>query len=339
MAAETAEAVKYGTEFRNDIPTGLDVVEKHSGAVEGINIVLTGTSEGSIGAEAAKALAAKGKPAKMFLLARTESKVAPVLKAIKDANSSVEAVFVQLDLMDLDSVRKAANAVLAQTSQIHILMNFAGIFIRPEYVQSKHDVEQHFATNHLGHFLLTNLLMPAMIATWPHARIVQLSSGGHIICPLRLEKMNFDNGETYHPWEAYSHADSACILFARELARRLKAKGFKTAAFSANPGFVPDSNLNNHLPPDHMKGAFEKYLEFHESVPGDVDEGVLSLEQGPATPLIAALDSVLAGWEGAYVSDGVAVADKDMREKWVVDDELAKRLWELDEELVGEKFL
>ncbi|KAK4496915.1 hypothetical protein PRZ48_011364 [Zasmidium cellare] len=339
MAAQTAEAVKYGTEFLKDIPTGPEVVERHSGAVKDTNIVISGTSEGSIGAEAAKALAANGRPAKMFLLARTESKVAPVIETIKKTNYSVGVIFVQLDLMDFDSIRKAAASVLAQTSQIHILMNFAGIFIRPEYAQSKHGVEQHFATNHLGHFLLTNLLMPAMIATWPHARIVQLSSSGHIICPLRLDTINFDDGKTYHPWEAYSHADSACVLFARELSRRLKAKGFKTGVFSANPGFVPDSNLNNHLPPDHMKGAFEKYLEFHESVPDDIDEGVLSLEQGPATPLIAALDSVLAGWEGKYVSDGKVVDDGEMKESWVVDDELARRLWEMDEDLVGEKFL
>ena len=71
----------------------------------------------------------------------------------------------------------------------------------------------------------------------------------------------------------------------------------------------------------------------------DIDEGVLSLEQGPATPLIAALDSVLAGWEGKYVSDGKVVDDGEMKESWVVDDELARRLWEMDEELVGKKFL
>lgn len=299
--------------------------------------MITGSSENSIGAEAAKALATAGSPARLYLLARTESKVAPVISAIKAVNHNVDVRFIPIDFMDYSSIRRAASHLVSLTPEIDILMNFAGIFIRPGYVQSKHGVERHFATNQVGHFLLTNLLMPTILAAGKDARIVQLSSLGHIVRPYDLSNWNFHNGKTYDSWEAYSQADTSCILFARELAKRLRQKGYAVGAFSANPGFVPDSNLNNGLPPDHMAGAFAKYLEFHESVPEDIDEGLLRLEQGPATPLVAALDPQMVGCEGMFVSDCRATPWEKM-EKYTQDDELAQKLWELDERLVGQKF-
>jgi hypothetical protein len=86
-----------------------------------------------------------------------------------------------------------------------------------------------------------------------------------------------------------------------------------------------------------MAGAFKKYLEFHESMPEDIDEGLLRLEQGPATPLVAALDPGLVGCEGMFISDCKATPWEKMVE-YTRDDEIAERLWELDEQLVGEKF-
>ena len=335
-----SDQVVSGDTYPTHIPTGEEVVRKFRSRVEGQTIVITGVSDGSIGAVAAKAFAAAAEPEQIFLLARSEPRVAPVLEAITQSNMKVQARFVSIDMMELSSVRRAAARVLALAPQIHILMNFASIFVKPEYIQSAQGVEQHFATNHLGHFLLTNLLVPSLLTAGPGARVVQLSSNSYAIRPFLIENYNFQDGKTYHPWEAYSQADSACILFARELSHRLKAHGHVgLGVFSADPGFVPDSNLNNHLPPDHIQGATAKYLEFHESVAEGIVEGLLSLEQGAAAPLVAALDPEMDGHEGCYVIDCKAVPEDKMLEKWVVDDELAKELWELDEKLVGEKFL
>lgn len=131
--------------------------------------MITGTSDNSIGAEAAKALATAGSPARLYLLARTESKVAPVISAV---NHDVDVKFIPIDLMDYSSIRSAASQLLSLTPKIDIFMNSAGIFIRPGYVQSKHGVERHFATNQVGHFLLTNLLMPAILSAGKDARTV-----------------------------------------------------------------------------------------------------------------------------------------------------------------------
>lgn len=88
-----------------------------------------------------------------------------------------------------------------------------------------------------------------------------------------------------------------------------------------------------------MKGAISKYLEFHDSVADGVAESVMSLEQGAATPLVAALDPAVDGHEGQYVIECKVVPEERTLERWVVDDKLAAALWDLDERLVGEKFL
>lgn len=261
----------------------------------------------------------------------------PVISAIKAVNPNVNAKFIQIDLMDYDSVRHAASHILDTSPKIDVLMNFAGIFVRPGYEQSKHGVERHFATNQVGHFLLTNLLLTAIIAAGKDARIVQLSSQGHLVQPYELSNWNFCGGATYHPWSAYSQADTSCILFARELARRAKKKGYAVGVFSANPGFVLDSNIHGGLPPEHMADGIRKYREFHGGVPCGLDEGVLTLEQGPATPLVAVLDPRLVGHEGQYISDCEA-RPWDGMEAYTKDDRLAAELWELDELLVGQKF-
>ena len=156
-------------------------------------VLITGTSKGGIGAETAITLA-RAKPKQIILAARTEAKVIPVIEEIKKIDSSVEAIFVQIDLLDNSSVRKAAQKIQTLSDKIHGLINNAGVMAVRTYVTSKDGIESQFAANHVGHFLLTNLLIQQVIAAGEGATIVNVASLGYQLAELNIEDPNFQVG-------------------------------------------------------------------------------------------------------------------------------------------------
>jgi NAD(P)-dependent dehydrogenase (short-subunit alcohol dehydrogenase family) len=108
------------------------------------------------------------------------------------ANSTIEVTFVEIDLADNSSVRKAAAKIKATTNKIDKLINNAGIMGVETFSTSKDGIETQFATNHVGHFLLTNLLMGELVAAAKGATIVNLSSKGHELAEVNLEDPNFE---------------------------------------------------------------------------------------------------------------------------------------------------
>jgi NAD(P)-dependent dehydrogenase (short-subunit alcohol dehydrogenase family) len=153
-------------------------------------VLITGPSQSGLGAQTALSLA-PGKPDQLILAGRTLSKIAPVIAEIQIISPSIKVTFVELDLSDLSSVRKAALLISEKIEKLDILINNAGIMAVKEYGESKEGIEMQFAANHIGHFLLTNLLMEKIFAA-EEARIVNVSSGGYVCSGVRFEDWNFE---------------------------------------------------------------------------------------------------------------------------------------------------
>lgn len=178
--------------------TSEGVVKAFSSQVAGKTFVITGARKPSIGSKMATDLAAAS-PAHILIASRAKVKVDPVLEDIKKINSSIKTTFVQLDLADHASFRRAARDILAAASKIDVLINSAGVICIKEYTLDKQGIEMQFPANHVGHFLLTNLLVPALLAAAKEsdaARVVNLTGSGYQISPLR-DDYNYSNGADY----------------------------------------------------------------------------------------------------------------------------------------------
>jgi NAD(P)-dependent dehydrogenase (short-subunit alcohol dehydrogenase family) len=152
-------------------------------------VVITGPSESSLGAEAAITLAA-AKPKHIVLAGRTKSKIDPVIGAIKEIDSSIEVSFVTLDLLSNASVREAASNIKELVPHIDVLINSAGVMARKHYETSADGVEKQFAANHLGHFLLTNLILDKIVPV--KGTIVNVTSMAYFIAEVNTEDPNFE---------------------------------------------------------------------------------------------------------------------------------------------------
>jgi NAD(P)-dependent dehydrogenase (short-subunit alcohol dehydrogenase family) len=202
--------------------------------------VVTGANSG-IGFEAAAVLARRG--AHTVLACRdagkAEDAVARLSAAVPEASVSV----VPLDLASLESVRAAADQILAAHDRIDLLINNAGL-MWPPYGKTTDGFELQFGTNHLGHFALTGLVLEAMLPV-PGSRVVTVSSNGH-----RAGRINFADLQSerrYGRMTAYAQSKLANLMFTYELQRRMHAAGAPTAALAAHPG-VAFTELTRSLP-------------------------------------------------------------------------------------------
>lgn len=190
---------------------------------------------------------AHGSPAAYLLLGRALDKIQSVIDEIKSIELSITVKFHQVDLDFLASVRSVAQTILddSSVSKIDVMVNNAGIMACP-YEKTKNGLEMQFGVNHISHFLLTNLLMPKILAAGPGARIVNISSYGNIMSDIRYDDPGFHDGETYNPWLAYGQSKTANILMAVSLNEKLRKKGVR--AYALNPGsqycFAPGLSIN-----------------------------------------------------------------------------------------------
>src|SRR3981189_1764953 len=158
--------------------------------LSGKTIVVTGSSAG-LGSETARAMAAAG--AEIVMAARDPDKNARIAARIRAAQPDAKLRLVTMDLADMASVRQAAAEIQAAHPKIHALINNAGIMGGP-YIVTKDGLELHFAINHVGHFLLTGLLVPALRAAGS-SRVVILTSAGHRMDGFDLGDLNFRERE------------------------------------------------------------------------------------------------------------------------------------------------
>ncbi|KAI8274459.1 hypothetical protein K4K60_009674 [Colletotrichum sp. SAR11_57] len=206
--------------------TAEEVVSTFASNVKGRTFLITGASANGLGAYMATSLA-KASPAAFILAGRSEAKVAPVIKEIAAIDPSIRATFIAVELTDQNSVRAAAANILAdsKTSKIDVMINCAGIMYVKEFTTDVEGNELQFSANHIGHFLLTNLLMPKILAAGDDARIINVSSHGHQLSDVWWSDPTFNKGKDYHGWSGYGQSKTANILFSVELARRLEDRG------------------------------------------------------------------------------------------------------------------
>jgi NAD(P)-dependent dehydrogenase (short-subunit alcohol dehydrogenase family) len=198
----------------------------------------------------------------------------------------------------------------------------------PTYQTTEAGIESQFAQNHIGHFLLTNLLLPSLT---PNGRIINIASIGYKFGPVRFEDYNFDNGKKYHPWHAYGQSKTANMLFSIALAKR------GISSFSVQPGNVNATGLMRWIPGEGDPAQEEFMRDFMEEIgkTGFVFPEVKGLEQGCATSIVAAISEEIQGRNGGFLDDCVVVEGVV---EYASSEENAEKLWRLSEELVGEKF-
>ncbi|PQP45413.1 SDR family NAD(P)-dependent oxidoreductase [Mycolicibacterium austroafricanum] len=300
-------------------PTALDIVEGVD--LSGKTCVITGASSG-LGRESARALAKAG--AHVILAARNAAAMSETeawLRAqLPDALLSV----VDLDLTSLASIAAAAAEISELTPVVHVLMNNAGVMFTP-FGRTVDGFEIQFGTNHLGHFELTRLLFPALVAA-DGARVVNLSSEGHRMGDVDFDDPNWEHRD-YDKFAAYGASKTANVLHAVELDRRLRDSGVR--AFAVHPGIVATS-LARHMTNDDFASLNAASSTRNSDKPAtDFRKQFTTPEYGAATQVWAAVSSDLDDAGGVYLSD----CEVRRAAAYAVDEARALALWDLSERL------
>ncbi|MFJ2411389.1 oxidoreductase [Pseudomonas sp. NPDC087814] len=287
--------------------------------------IVTGGYSG-IGLVTARTLAAAG--ARVIIPARDLAKARAALKPYPQLQLE------PLDLMDAQSIEQFAERFLARGCPLHLLINNAGI-MAPPLSRNALGYESQFATNHLGHFLLTQRLWPALQRA-EGARVVTLSSRGHVHGAVDFDDWNFER-QAYDPWRAYGQSKTANALFAVHLDTLGAASGVR--AFAVHPGGII-TDLVRHMKPEVLQAS--GYVDEHGKPVIDPERNMKTPEQGAATSVWCAVSGQLAGMGGVYCEncDVAAAVSAESEEQlgvrpWAVDTGLAQRLWILSEQLVA----
>src|SRR3954470_11890064 len=279
--------------------------------LDGKTFVITGANSG-IGLAAAKALGQAG---------------AHVVLAVRDTNKGEQAAASvpgshevrKLDLADLESVPEFA---AAQDQDIDVLINNAGVMATPQG-KTKDGFELQFGTNPLGHFALTNLLLPRI-----KNRVVTVASTAHKRGSIQLDDLNWERRE-YKAWSAYGQSKLANLLFTLELTRRLTEAGSNVEAFAAHPGWAA-TNLQQHTG-SRLQNTL---MQIGNKILAQSDT------MGALPTLYAATQDLVGG---SYIGpdgfqEGRGHPTVVGRTKAASDASMARRLWDASEELTGVSF-
>jgi NAD(P)-dependent dehydrogenase (short-subunit alcohol dehydrogenase family) len=309
------------------IGSGFDAKSTAAEVAAGIDLggksaVVTGGYSG-VGLETVRALVGAG--ADVVVPARRPDHAREQLAGIE----RVEVDDLQLD--DLDSVRAFAERFLAADRKLDLLINNAGVMATPE-LRVGPGWESQFATNHLGHYVLTNLLWPALTRGGSGARVIELSSSAHRISPVHFDDLQFER-RPYDKWQAYGQSKTANSLFAVQLDALGQEAGVR--AFAVHPGGIL-TPLQRHLSQEEMRasGWFDDE--------GNVVAEFKTPEQGAATSVWAATSPQLDGQGGVYCSDcDIADVVESIEAggggviAHAVDRDQATRLWEVSAQLTA----
>ena len=282
--------------------------------MKGKTVVITGANTG-IGKETAVGLAGQG--ARVVLACRNRAKAEAAATEVKSRSGNDDVELVDLDLADLDSVRACANDVLSRFERIDVLVNNAGLQLG-DRTTTKQGFEATFGTNHLGHFLLTNLLLDRLKESAP-ARIVNVSSVGHHFARggIPWDDLQCEH-RRYRANNTYCISKLANMLFNRELAQRLPAE--QVTANVLHPGAVR-SDFGSSDDMGRFYGAFMKFGGLF----------LISSKSGARTSIYLASSPDVEGTTGGYY-----VRRKPGRpSKHAQDDDAAHRLWDVSEKLLA----
>lgn len=281
--------------------------------MDGATVVITGANAG-VGKATAVGLARAG--ATVIMTARDRARGVAALTSVREQSGSDSVELMSLDLASFASIRAFSDELQSRHDRLDVLVNNAGLVNRSR-TETEDGFETTFGVNHLGHFLLTSLLLDHLRASAP-SRVVVVASHAHKQARRGLDFSDLQAERKYSPMLVYARSKLANISFARELARRLDGSG--VTANSLHPGFV-----RSRFGRDGDGGRF-----------GDVVMALaapiaISPEKGARTSIWLASAPSLAGVTGEYFykcrpSTPTAVAR---------DDEAARRLWAVSEELVA----
>ncbi len=293
-----------------DVLDGIDLTGKTA--------LVTGASAG-LGVETVKGLVGAG--ARVIGAVRDRAKAEQVL-------AGVDVELVDLDLADLESVRSCAKEVTSRVDELHLLINNAGVMACP-LMRTAQGFELQLGTNHLGHFLLTNLLTDLLVAGAP-ARIVNVSSRGHLRGGIHWQDPHYTDEAAYEKWRAYGQAKTANVLFTVGLEKRLAGQGVH--AYALHPGVIM-TELSRHL-------TEADRADLATRLPAS---GITFKDPsaGAATQVWAATAPELEGRGGLYLED-CHVADPTPGDgsagyaAYAVDPDEAERLWLWSEEQIAE---
>jgi NAD(P)-dependent dehydrogenase (short-subunit alcohol dehydrogenase family) len=291
----------------------------------GRTAVVTGAN-GGLGLETTRALAAAG--AHVVMGARNQDKAAEAVADIRRGAPDASLEVVPLDLGSLASVREAAERILASHEKVDILVNNAGIMGMPER-RTVDGFEMQLGVDHLGHYALTALLMPALLRA-DAARIVTVTSTAHHM-GRAVDPANPHLDGRYGPWRAYGQAKLANFHFGLGLQRRLEAAGAPAASLIAHPG-LSNTDLQAASVRETDGGLSQKF--FHR-LAGSMG---MSPEEGVRSQLRAATDPAAKGGEfygPRFVKNGAPVRKPVLRRIGM--DNAIARLWEVSERETGLK--
>ncbi|KAL1611920.1 hypothetical protein SLS60_000143 [Paraconiothyrium brasiliense] len=312
-------------------PTAIQIIkdEGAEGKLVGKVVVITGTSSG-IGIETARALSLTG--AKLLLTARNLEKAKTALGDILEPG---RVELVEMDNTSLESVRNAGRTILMKSNnQVNILINNAGIMALQKLEKTKDGFEMQFGVNHLAHFLLFQLLKPALLGSATpefSSRVVNLSSSAHHVAGINESgNYNFEKTE-YSDWVSYGQSKTANIYMTNEIERRYGSRGLH--ATSVHPGMIA-TGLMQHMDPamlENFKNDKSAYFQMK------------SPEQGAATTVWAAIGKEWENKGGEYLAEcGKTTRGNDKREVsgvgfsgWAYDPKEEARLWKDSLEMVG----
>ena len=324
------------------------VVSAFPSEVKGRVFLITGVSTNGIGGATAKALASQS-PRLLVLTGRSEERVKPVISDIQSRYTHVQCRFLKLDLASESSVREAASEVNSYDENVDVQINNAGVAQLPERTLNGAGIEMHFAINHIGHFLLTNLIMPKLLAaaistaTPDSIRIVNVASMTHLFGPVRFSDINFNKSKEalpedewpdydftnawdptdrpYNSMAAYAQSKTANILFTMALNQKLQSKGIQ--ALAVHPGIVQTDILR------YTSSQFRENTE--KMLAGKLQ----TVEQGASTTLVAALDSgIKARATRVYLGE----CQFEDAQAWATNETTAGKLWALSERLLDQTF-
>ncbi|XP_029935166.1 retinol dehydrogenase 12-like [Myripristis murdjan] len=271
--------------------------------LDGKTVLITGANTG-IGKETALDLAKRG--ARVIMACRDMEKAQVAMKEIIEGSGSENVVCMKLDLSDSKSIREFAEAINRDEAKLNILINNAGVMVCP-YGKTADGFEMQIGVNHMGHFLLTYLLIDLIKRSTP-ARIINVSSMAHAWGSINLEDINSE--KRYDKRAAYGQSKLANVLFTRSLAKRLEGTG--VTVYSLHPGVV-QTDLWRHL-----SGPEQFVMKI-------VSPFTKSSIQGAQTTIYCAVEPTLETESGGYYSDCAPASCSAAAS----DDNMAQKLWEL----------
>jgi len=286
----------------------------------GKNVIVTGANSG-IGKETVRVLAKNG--ANVVLACRSLERGQEAIDEIKKQHPDAKVHLLPLDLGSLKSVKEFAHEFDALKLPLHILICNAGIMATP-FSQTPEGHELQFGTNHVGHFLLTKLLLPRLKEGQP-SRVVVVSSTAHRFSGIKFDdltgKGTWYTNSLLSKFKAYGQSKAANILFAVELDRRMRAQGLAITANALHPGAIK-TNLQAHV----QDSSLTKYMEKM-----NVDKYLFkTIPQGAATSVYVATSPTIDGIGGRYFSD----SNLAVPAAHACDPNVARRLWDLSEDMV-----